>query len=112
MKRVRSLAPAAAVCVLTLCAAPAGAQQQQKLTATAIHVDTAPVLDGSLDDAAWQGAQALGGFTQSEPIEGQPASETTEVRIVFDDEAVYVGIVCHDSDPSQIVTTDTRRDAG
>ena len=110
MNRVRSVFPAAAVSLLTAIAAPAAAQTRP--SATAIHVDTPPVLDGALDDAAWQNAQPLGGFTQADPAEGQPATEPTDVRIVFDDEAVYVGIVCHDSDPSQIVTTDTRRDSG
>ena len=54
----------------------------------------------------------LTGFVQAEPLEGQPASERTEVRILYDDEAIYVGVTLHDSDPSQIVTTDTSRDAG
>jgi hypothetical protein len=48
---------------------------------------------------------------QAEPFEGQPASESTEVRLVYDDEAIYVGVTLHDSNPSQIVTTDSRRDA-
>jgi hypothetical protein len=48
---------------------------------------------------------------QAEPFEGQPASESTEVRLVYDDQAIYVGVTLHDSDPSQIVTTDSRRDA-
>jgi uncharacterized protein DUF5916/cellulose/xylan binding protein with CBM9 domain len=85
---------------------------QERPTASAVKVDTPPIVDGVLEDAAWQAATPLSGFTQAEPLEGEPASENTEVRIVYDDDAVYVGVVLHDSDPSQIVTTDTRRDAG
>ena len=40
-----------------------------------------------------------------------PGSENTEVRLLYDDEAIYVGVTLHDRDPSLIVTTDTRRDA-
>jgi hypothetical protein len=80
--------------------------------ASAVQVTDPPVVDGVLDDRAWQDATPLAGFVQAEPFEGQPASENTEVRILYDDQAIYVGVVCHDSDPSQIVTTDTRRDAG
>jgi hypothetical protein len=71
----------------------------------------APSIDGALDERVWQEAIPLTGFVQAEPFEGSPASEHTEVRILYDDEAIYVGVVLHDRDPSLIVTTDTRRDA-
>ena len=60
---------------------------------------------------AWDESQPIAGFVQAEPFQGQAASESTEVRLVYDDQAIYVGVTLHDSDPSQIVTTDTRRDA-
>jgi len=56
-----------------------------------------------LDDRAWQDATPLSGFVQAEPFEGRPASQNTEVRILYDDQAIYIGVICHDSDPSQIV---------
>ena len=65
-----------------------------------------------LDEGMWLDATPLRGFVQAEPFEGLPGSETTEVRLLYDDEAIYVGVVLHDRDPSLIVTTDTRRDAG
>jgi hypothetical protein len=70
-----------------------------------------PSIDGSLDERVWQDAAPLTGFVQAEPFEGRPASENTEVRILYDDDAIYVGVVLHDRDPSLIVTTDSRRDA-
>ena len=69
------------------------------------------MIDGVLNEPAWQQAAPLANFVQAEPFEGQPASEDTEVRILYDDDAIYVGVMLRDSDPSQIVTTDTRRDA-
>jgi hypothetical protein len=80
--------------------------------ASAAHVTEAPVVDGALDDRMWQAAAPLTGFVQAEPFEGQAGSESTEVRILYDAEAIYVGVVLHDRNPSLIVTTDTRRDAG
>ena len=84
----------------------------ERLTATAVRVEEPPAIDGVLDDVAWQSAPVHNGFVQADPQEGQPATEATEVRLVYDDQALYVGVLLHDSDPSRIVITDTRRDAG
>ncbi|HEV2131433.1 MAG TPA: DUF5916 domain-containing protein [Longimicrobiaceae bacterium] len=56
-------------------------------------------VDGRLDEAIWATAPAISGFTQRDPAEGQPVSEATEVRIVYDDEALYVGARLHDRRP-------------
>ena len=93
-------------------AAVVGQTLASKPVSSASRVTEAPSIDGVLDERVWQEATPLTDFVQAEPFEGQPASENTEVRILYDDEAIYVGVVLHDSDPSQIVTTDTRRDAG
>ena len=72
----------------------------------------APVLDGAvLDDPAWADAPAATGFVQTQPDEGRPASERTEVRIVYTGDTLYFGVVCYDSDPSSIIVTDSRRDS-
>jgi hypothetical protein len=67
-------------------------------------------VDGVLDDAAWQMAEAYSDFLQREPNEGEPASERTEVRILVDSDAIYVGARMWDSDPSGIRATLVRRD--
>ncbi|HEY7448016.1 MAG TPA: DUF5916 domain-containing protein, partial [Vicinamibacterales bacterium] len=82
-----------------------------RLIATATRVIEAPAIDGVLNEGMWQGASLLSGFIQAEPLEGMPGSESTEVRLLYDDEAIYVGVMLHDRDPSLIVTTETRRDA-
>ena len=102
---------AAVLFLILACAAPALAQGSRPI-ATAVATSEAPTIDGVLDDRVWQSATPLIDFVQAEPLEGQPASESTDVRIVYDDEAIYVGAMMHDTDPSQIVTTDTRRDSG
>ena len=70
----------------------------------------APRIDGRLDDAAWAAARPITELYQNEPREGQPASERTEVRILYDDGAVYVGARMFDSEPQLIRTQLTRRD--
>ncbi len=76
--------------------------------AAAARVAVAPKLDGVLDDDAWKGAPATTAFTQKFPDEGTAPSERTTVRIVYDDEAVYVGFECEQLH-SPIATRLTRR---
>ena len=78
--------------------------------AVAAGVPDPPVIDGRLDDAAWGQAAPMTGFIQREPSDGQPASEPTEVRVVFDDEALYVGVWAFDSRPTEIVPGERIRD--
>ena len=79
---------------------------------TAQAARTAPVLDGVVEgDPAWQGAAAATGFVQNTPDEGQPATQDTEVFVVFDETHLYVGVVCHDRQPDRIIVSDSRRDA-
>jgi hypothetical protein len=63
---------------------------QQKPSIAALRVEKPPIIDGKLDDAAWQNAPVASHFTQEEPQLGQPARQPTEVRIVYDDDAIYI----------------------
>lgn len=81
-------------------------------TGTAHGIAEAPILDGDvLGDPAWATAAPMSGFWQEQPFEGLPSSERTEVRMIFTADALYVGVVCYDSDPSGIIVSDARRDA-
>src|SRR5215203_3669789 len=73
---------------------------------------TEPIkIDGRLDEPAWSEADVAAEFRQQEPNEGTPASEKTEVRILFDDKNLYVGIHAFDSDPKHINARELVRDA-
>jgi len=85
-----------------------GASGVRKASAT--RTTEAPVIDGAFNERAWQQAAPIGDFVQAEPTEGQPASERTLVRLLYDDLAIYVAVMCFDSEPSNIITTDSRRD--
>ncbi|MGH8247259.1 MAG: DUF5916 domain-containing protein, partial [Gammaproteobacteria bacterium] len=68
-----------------------------------------PALDGRVDPD-WMAMEPATNFIQQLPIEGQPASERTEVRIGFTKDTLYVGVICFDSEPRAIVSTQGRRD--
>jgi hypothetical protein len=79
---------------------------------TAVAVPQAPTVDGDvLGDPAWQQATPVTAFWQEQPDEGQPASEATEVRVVYTADTLYVGVVCYDRSPQSIIVSDSRRDA-
>jgi hypothetical protein len=104
-----SVSPAVAQLPAT---SPMPLNNPERLMASAVKVDEAPTIDGVLDENMWTSALPLGEFVQAEPFTGMPGSERTEVRLLYDDDAIYVGVTLYDRDPSLIVTTDTRRDAG
>ncbi|HUR33836.1 MAG TPA: DUF5916 domain-containing protein [Vicinamibacterales bacterium] len=68
------------------------------------------VLDGALDEAAWAAAPVASGFLQNEPREGQPATSDTDVRVLYDDQALYFGVFAHDDEPSALVVSDLKKD--
>lgn len=78
-------------------------------TTQAVKTVQPPRIDGVLDDAAWQQAPVLTDFIQNSPSPGSPATAKTEVRIVYDNTAIYIGAFMQD-DPAQIRKQFTARD--
>ena len=83
----------------------------QAPTAKAVRMPQPIRLDGRLDEPTWRLAQPIGPLIQRDPREGEPATEETEVRILYDDQALYFGILCRDRAPKAIVSTQLTRDA-
>lgn len=79
-------------------------------TVSAVHVDQAPTVDGRLNDPAWKSAVTVTALVQSDPDEGRAVSESTEVRIVYDGAALYIGARLFDRSPNAIVRLLGRRD--
>jgi hypothetical protein len=69
-------------------------------------------VDGSLTDAAWALASPISEFRQQEPAEGGVPSERTEIRIVYDSRALYIGAMMYDSEPGGILAHQLQRNAG
>mgnify|MGYP001430039234 FL=1 len=86
------------------------AQDSARVARTA-RIATAPQVDGRLDEAVWREAQPLTDFVQRDPSEGAPSTERTEVRILTDGEALYIGAWLFDRDPAAIVSGERVRDA-
>jgi uncharacterized protein DUF5916 len=70
----------------------------------------APVIDGRLDDAVWAEASVIDRLTQVVPVEGVAPTEATTVSIGYDDDHLYIGVRCHDSEPELIRATEMQRD--
>ena len=67
-------------------------------------------VDGRLDEEGWTAAAAATDFVQGEPIEGAPARHRTEVRVLYDEQALYVGARMYDDSPRAIARQLVRRD--
>jgi len=78
---------------------------------TAARTDRAPLIDGDLSDAVWANAVRIDDFLELSPIEYRPASEHTEVYVLYDDNALYVGFYVRDSKPDGITANALRPDA-
>jgi len=72
---------------------------------------TGPIrIDGVLDEPDWVRAPMAHGFIQSDPREGEPATEDTDVRVLYDADNLYVGVFAHDREPRNILTSELRKD--
>ena len=74
----------------------------------ASRVTKAPAIDGDLSDEAWQNAEEISGFTQHDPDDGKPPTQKTVVKVVYDNDAIYVGAMMYDTKP--VTTLLGRRD--
>jgi hypothetical protein len=71
---------------------------------------TVPTIDGVLQEAVWNTAQVARDFVQTEPNPGRSSSQQTEARVLYDRDAIYIGVRLFDSQPDSIVGQLARRD--
>ena len=76
----------------------------------AVHVDRAPKLDGLLNDPEWQNAPITSDFVQQMKNFGAPATERTDIRVIYTDRALYIAGYCYDSQPDKITAHSLARD--
>ncbi|MGI9627751.1 MAG: DUF5916 domain-containing protein [Longimicrobiales bacterium] len=79
-------------------------------SARAARASVAPGIDGILDDEAWALAPVIDQFTQQKPMAGRPSTERTEVRLLFDDEHLYIGAELYDASGSTPIIPTLQRD--
>jgi len=114
LRRTLAVAFCALVILLASAAVPLVAQSSdvlRRVEAVRIPDSLEIRIDGFVDDAAWSLAQPITDFRQQEPVEGGAPSEPTEIRILYDQRALYIGGIFHDSDPSGILAHQLQRDA-
>ncbi|ACG72285.1 conserved hypothetical protein [Anaeromyxobacter sp. K] len=105
--------PFAVAITCLLAASAAAAAPEDAPTGDAVVAARTPrpiSLDGRLDEEEWAAAPAYSRFVESFPSPGLPASFRTEVRVLYDDAMLYVGVVCFDPQPRAIVRQLARRD--
>lgn len=107
--RAREVAlPKPVVLAIALLAGPVWASAAPLVAA---RVETPPRIDGRLDDAVWQQANATTAFTQAQPVAGSTPTRRTELRWVHDGRVLYVAVRAFDRQPELISSRTLCRDA-
>ena len=81
-----------------------------RATIRAVRISTPLQIDGQLDEAVYATVPSMSDFIQTEPAEGSPANEKTEVWVFFDDAHIYIVCRCWETHPERIVANEMRRD--
>ncbi|MBA4309128.1 MAG: hypothetical protein C0425_02185 [Chlorobiaceae bacterium] len=82
----------------------------QNKSVEAVRTPTPPDIDGHLTEEVWMKAKVFSDFTQQEPNAGQSPSFRTEVRILYDEDYIYLGIMCYDDEPEKIIAREMKWD--
>jgi hypothetical protein len=101
----------AATLTLLVGSAVAVAAQDAPPSLRAARLPAAIVIDGRLSETAWEAADAIENFRQTDPVEGAAASARTKVQVLADSKSIVIGVTCEEPDPSSIVSFSVRRDA-
>ena len=92
---------------VALVAVPSGALAQtdanvhEQVRVRAVRVEEPPPVDGDLSHPAWARADAIEQLVQQVPDNGEPSTERTVIRVLYDETAIYVGVYCYEEDPSR-----------
>lgn len=82
----------------------------QNKIVTAVRVQSAPVIDGNLNDPVWKNVIPIKDFLQQEPIAGAQPSLLTGVKIIYDNDYLYIGVMCYDNESGKIIAREMKWD--
>jgi len=99
-----------AFCLISILT-PALSISAQGPVVRAVRVDKGPAVDGRLDDEVWSRAVPFGGFRMVFPYPESDPTERTELRVLYDEDNLYIGVVCFDGEPSKIAANSMAHDA-
>ncbi len=88
------------------------ANNQDRKVIKAVRTPTPPKINGCFQDSVWQRAEAVSGFQQYEPHNDRPASFETYVKVLYDDNSIYIGAKMLDPNPDSILTELGLRNSG
>jgi hypothetical protein len=91
-------------------AEPPPGPEYHSARATRIEASQAPIIDGDLTDPIWANADVIDGFHQESPNVGEPSTERTVVRVLYDEDNLYISIYAYDERPDDIVVRAMARD--
>ena len=100
----------AAIAAVALLGAAGEAAAEPARSLAAARTERAPAIDGRLDEEPWADAPVAGAFQVRYPADGGDPAHPTDARVLYDDDALYVGIVAHDDQADAIRGVLTRRD--
>lgn len=110
MRALRCLLPASVLFFLSLNSVTGASQEKKR--AEAVRISGSIQIDGRLDEPYWKGVSAATDFIIYNPQNGVPSANRTEVRLLYDDDALYIGAVMYDSTPDSIFAELGQRDDG
>ena len=104
---------ALSLCVVLGIAADSSSQGNTAVirSADVASIDSPISIDGSLSEAVWSSASSIGELVQRQPDTGRPPSERTEVKLLRDENNLYVGVYAYDAEPDRVVGNQMIRDA-
>ena len=112
--RVTFCVPACALAIAFGAQQMAAAQSVSTVPQLGVHQlaeGEKPLIDGHVDDMSWSTTESFSAFVQQEPNDGEPATERTEIRFLLDRQNLYIGVICFDDEPENILVSQSRRDA-
>ena len=99
------------VCILSL-SITVDAQMERELPRMSAHRTSEEIkVDGVLDEPVWQSVEPIRELYQIQPNQGEPATEQSEIRILYGDKKLYFGFIFYDSEMDKVVANDMRRDS-
>ena len=99
------------VCILSVSITVDAQTEREPPRMSAQRISEEIKVDGVLDEPAWQNVEPIRALYQIQPDEGEPATERSKVRILYDDKKLYFGFIFYDSEMDKVVANDMRRDS-
>ncbi len=106
---IRTIVVLVVICLIAT-VKPAAQSARPEIQAYRLAEGETIIVDGAPDESVWQKAQPATNFLQRDPDNGAPATERTEVRIIFDRDRIVLGVICFDSEPDRLLGNQMQRD--